>query len=431
MNFNEQFERQLNFLARSCEAFDVGYSDEAIRIAVSLRVLLHDTANSTSLITHLGAQPLKLLSTVRRRSFDPSVFAYDGVTRWTGAGPVAKLGLGVEPEEVPFQEWWKQVLYIPRQGVSITRRTLVLTAANKDGGAHVDASLTPDYEALLSMWVRQSSDVGRDPVPVSDVHLIGLRQLGYEVLHSPQILRLRSNTTGEVDLQFLLSQAHRFTIERDLDSAVLFLMMAATISPNNAEIHQKLGILYGQRGELNKAEGELQRAVELAPQDHIARRNLGIALREKGVYEQAEVQFRKAIAIQPMDQLSYLGLSNVFIKQNQFQRALEECTVGLQLIPDSDILNSNAGSCLLKLGDAEAALSNFQKSCLKSPNVAHFRINRACALSALGRTEAALKDVAAAIDLDPKVRDIIKAEEDLHPLHSDPRFQELLRQRGD
>ena len=65
----------------------------------------------------------------------------------------------------------------------------------------------------------------------------------------------------------------------------MFLMMAATISPNNAEIHQKLGILYGQRGELNKAEGELQRAVELAPQDHIAWRNLGIALREKGMYD--------------------------------------------------------------------------------------------------------------------------------------------------
>lgn len=187
MNFIEQFERQLNFLRRSCDAFDAGYTDEAIRIAVSLRVLFHHTAKSTSLITHLGAHPLKLLSTVRQKSLDPGVVVYDGLTRFTAAGPIAKLGIGVQAEEVPFEQWWKQVVYVPREGVHVTRRSLVLTAANKDGGAHVDASLTPEYEALLSMWIRQASDVER---PIEGIHLVGLRQIGYEVLHSPQILAL-------------------------------------------------------------------------------------------------------------------------------------------------------------------------------------------------------------------------------------------------
>jgi hypothetical protein len=191
VNFTEQFERHLNFLHRSCDAFDSGYTDEGIRIAVSLRVLFHDTSKSTSLITHLGAHPLKLLSTVRRQSLDPGVVVYDGLTRLTAAGPIAKLGIGVQTEELPFDEWWKQVVYVAGEGGIITRRSLVLTAANKDGGAHVDASLTPEYEAVMKMWILQGSDE-KNTITFDDIHLIGLRQIAYEVLHSPQILRLRT-----------------------------------------------------------------------------------------------------------------------------------------------------------------------------------------------------------------------------------------------
>ena len=119
------------------------------------------------------------------------VIVYDGLTRLTAAGPIAKLGIAVQTEEVPFDQWWTQVVYVPREGVSITRRSLILAAANKDGGAHVAASLTPEYEALLKMWILQGS-YERDPITFNDVHLVGLRQIAYEVLHSPQILRLRT-----------------------------------------------------------------------------------------------------------------------------------------------------------------------------------------------------------------------------------------------
>lgn len=79
------------------------------------------------------------------------------------------------------------------------------------------------------------------------------------------------------------------------------------------------------------------------------------------------------------------------------------------------------------MGNAEVALSKFEKSCSSSPNVPHFKINRACAFAALGRTEEALKDLAAAIQLDPNMRDVIREETDLAPLRSDRRFQELLQ----
>jgi hypothetical protein len=48
----ELLRRHLRFMQRSADAYDVGFHDDATRIAVSIRVLLHDTRKSTSLLRH-------------------------------------------------------------------------------------------------------------------------------------------------------------------------------------------------------------------------------------------------------------------------------------------------------------------------------------------------------------------------------------------
>jgi hypothetical protein len=63
MDFKLQLKKQLKFLNSSCEAFDAGDMEEAIRIATCIRVLFHQTRESISLITHLGGADIKLLST--------------------------------------------------------------------------------------------------------------------------------------------------------------------------------------------------------------------------------------------------------------------------------------------------------------------------------------------------------------------------------
>ena len=46
----ELLREQIGFIERSAAAFDEGHEEEAKRIAVVLRVLLHDTPQSTSLL---------------------------------------------------------------------------------------------------------------------------------------------------------------------------------------------------------------------------------------------------------------------------------------------------------------------------------------------------------------------------------------------
>jgi hypothetical protein len=67
----------------------------------------------------------------------------------------------------------------------MSRAVIALTAANKDGGAHVDTELPPEYATLdEGVWV--SSRDGR----IGDHHLLYLRQMGYEVLNSPKLVAI-------------------------------------------------------------------------------------------------------------------------------------------------------------------------------------------------------------------------------------------------
>lgn len=184
----EQLDRQLGFLDRSCSSYDAGYKDEAIRIATCIRVLVHDTRSSVSLLSHLDAKDIRLLSTVPPIENPERTFAFDGLTSFSANGAVPKLRKSDRDSLLPVDDWWAQPVYCMGQGQFYRRKDLVLAASNKDGGAHVDAKLTPEYEKLAADFWSVSS--GGQSRPLEDIHLIGLRQLGYELLNSEELIKL-------------------------------------------------------------------------------------------------------------------------------------------------------------------------------------------------------------------------------------------------
>ena len=91
MDFIEQLRRHIKFLERSCAAFDAGHAEEALRIAVTLRVLFHDTTKSTSLLTHLGLKSSALVLSSLKPGYEEN--KKDGTFRVTI--PVMFNSLGV------------------------------------------------------------------------------------------------------------------------------------------------------------------------------------------------------------------------------------------------------------------------------------------------------------------------------------------------
>jgi hypothetical protein len=205
-DFKKHLERQIGFLRRSCESYDAGYTDESVRIATITRVLIHDTKNCTSLLKHLGAMNIMLSSTVSTSDIPPSRIAMlIGMGRLTlTTGPTATGGTwkpSISSDSIKMRlsvsEWWNQIVYILGT-VRSSRKDLVLAAADKDGGAHVDAKLTADYETLMTSGERgffhypTTGEMG-DFRPIMDAHLVYLRQIGHELLNSPDLLALAAS----------------------------------------------------------------------------------------------------------------------------------------------------------------------------------------------------------------------------------------------
>jgi hypothetical protein len=207
-HFQIHLGRQLGFIERSCRDYDAGHKDEAIRIATSLRVLFYDTNNSKSksksLLTHLKAKQIKLLATIADFDSNPVyqlTLGFKGTFGKDDWSAFPLLDRAPSQRFIPYQDWWEKEALFRRMGdFAITRRQLVCSAANQDGGAHVDRELDPQYERVIGGFIKmkfwQNDETTNLPIGEPDVfdvrctHVAALRQLGYEVLNSPELTNL-------------------------------------------------------------------------------------------------------------------------------------------------------------------------------------------------------------------------------------------------
>jgi hypothetical protein len=201
VDFVRQLDKQLRFIEASCREYDAGNVDEGIRIATALRVIFHHTAASTSLLTHLCAMNTEILSTAGRRpgshpdGYWPALvqIKYDVATNTLECNPTFDCRPSAH-RMLPASAWWDTELVFYGGRKRFKRKPLVLHAANKDGGAHVDSELPEDYE-----WLLNGADVAMGLITADgqdltrrlpNPHLAYLRQMGHEVLHSPELLKL-------------------------------------------------------------------------------------------------------------------------------------------------------------------------------------------------------------------------------------------------
>ncbi len=91
-----------------------------------------------------------------------------------------------------------------------------------------------------------------------------------------------------------------------LDDAMQHFMQALEISPDDPEVHNNLGLVYHLRGELPRALAHYRESVRINPHDDQVHYNLGQALRMSGRREEALAELREALRINP-DSLGALG----------------------------------------------------------------------------------------------------------------------------
>jgi hypothetical protein len=82
----EKLKQQIGFLEHSCGAYDSGFEDEATRIAIVVRILIHNTNHSASLLSQLRSRDMRLLSTCEDIGGNrPGYFEGMAITRFANA----------------------------------------------------------------------------------------------------------------------------------------------------------------------------------------------------------------------------------------------------------------------------------------------------------------------------------------------------------
>jgi len=176
----------IQFLRDSGDAFDSGKTGEAKRLAVSLRVLFHDTRSSHSLLGQLGRLGGQFLSTASPLN-GSEVHGHVGLATIIlsdrGAEYVASLDDVPHKRWMPFAKWWTEPVFVDDRKTPFSRRDLVLAIANQDGGAHVDPSLDEAYTRLSRQnslgWVYSGGTV---ETPLSGADKAAVRQIAHEAL---------------------------------------------------------------------------------------------------------------------------------------------------------------------------------------------------------------------------------------------------------
>ena len=192
----KHLQEQIQFLESSASSFDNGCVSEAKRLAVVLRVLLHDTDKSKSLLGLLGRKNIKFYDSSQKRRPDLVILLENfvlisgdkyipplddlppSIDDLTGSTPMIS-----QWRMVDFDEYWNEPILVDADKNSFSRKDLICAVSNKDGGAHIDPSLNGKYAALTRNnslgWMYES---GNNKFSIKEIELASIRQIAHEVL---------------------------------------------------------------------------------------------------------------------------------------------------------------------------------------------------------------------------------------------------------
>ncbi len=202
----EALVRQISNLRRSNEAYDSGHLGEAERIASICYILLHDGHGKTrSLLGQLGLKSeMKFADTSLRRMVQGELdwlcmdlckikIPHDSKATYD---PLRDTAHATGVHWVSFDEWWdRSKVYETLRGLDLSRKNLVLTMRNQDGGGHVDGQIGSEVYAWLAS---KGSDrivsvkpgavefvIPPAPLPsegfIENAHWATMRQIGWEL----------------------------------------------------------------------------------------------------------------------------------------------------------------------------------------------------------------------------------------------------------
>lgn len=201
---NMEIVRELRNKHLGAHEINISTEIEAKRIATIIRVIVHDTRNSESLLklTNKKDQFVFVDSSSPNDGRLHSMTGMIGV-RGSSADPYFGLVAKVNSDEqlfavplylqhleewygsykkIKFEQWWNSCI-MEASSNKFTRKDLVLVVANKDGGAHIDKSISQEYIATKNRLLKLNI-FDKEVTLIGNVVYSSVAQIGWELLNS-------------------------------------------------------------------------------------------------------------------------------------------------------------------------------------------------------------------------------------------------------
>lgn len=261
----------------------------------------------------------------------------------------------------------------------------------------------------------------------------GLADL-YQLADNPRLAR--QSLKKALDLDGELAEAHNslaqisYRFDRDWVAAEKEFTRALELNPNYAPARHWYSMYLAFAGQKQQALAEAQKACALDPLSPVVGANLAKILEENQEYERAIAQAKKTLELEPNSAIAHGVLGIVYEDERNYSNAISEYKTALQLGGSPSEMQGLLGYLYAITGDrvnADAMVHQLKQLWPEQPRAA---LDLAAVYSGLGQQNLALDWLKKAAE--KQVGDIIAIGQNPHfaALHSDPRFQALVKQVG-
>ncbi|MBT2647187.1 hypothetical protein J7E52_10710 [Bacillus sp. ISL-34] len=186
----EHLREQLQFIQLSMNSYDNGFEGEAKRLSMAIRILVHDTNDSHSLLQILGIKKSLQYFSYLEPTDHTDTLSFVGLSMGFTEKGLRYYPMNGEPQyRISFDDWWNQKVMINKKArMDISRKNVILDVAHKDGGAHIDPILNNRFAKLSRLngfgWQTETlteSGIIKSDVVANGPELSIIRQSAYEL----------------------------------------------------------------------------------------------------------------------------------------------------------------------------------------------------------------------------------------------------------
>jgi len=186
-----------------------------------------------------------------------------------------------------------------------------------------------------------------------------------------------------------------------LDEARLEFQKALEIDPAYAKAHNNLGNVLLREGQTDKAITEYRRTLALNPYIAETHNNLGDVLLQKGRIDEAMTEFQQAIALKPDFAVAHYDFGIALLQKGNIDAAIDEYKQALRIDPGDAKTHYNLGNALLQKGQKADAMAQYQKTIEIEPGHVPARYNFGLLLMQTGRLDEAMVQFQKVLEIDP------------------------------